>query len=114
MVYSGVILAIVSVANINSERGKEWIFWSWLTESFLSKIIAVATLLSISCSLVVVGVFWDYLEFAIPEPGRTRFQEEWDKLLKVIVVRQLCYKIAWLLAIMALLLLLFFVVAFGL
>jgi hypothetical protein len=114
MVYSGVTLAVVSVANIGSKSHDVEIWHGWVTEQGLSIAIASVILASIFFSLVVVGIFWSFLEFAVPAPGRRNYECEWEGLLKVLVVRQRCYQIAWLLAIFALLLLVFFVFAFGL
>jgi hypothetical protein len=120
MVYSGVTLAIVSVANINREgcSGKFWCAWLPSEECF-SVIIAVFILISIFCCLIVVGIFWGFLEYAIQpnEQGdgyRTDFRMEWDKLLKVVVVRQFYYQLAWLMSVFAWVLLLIFILTFGL
>jgi hypothetical protein len=114
MVYSGVTLAVVSVANIHPAAEHATMVGGWISERLYSAVIAIVIFASIFCSLVVVGIFWPFLHYAIAEPGRSDFDLEWRHLLKVLVVRQNCYQISWLLAVFALLLLVPFVFAFGL
>jgi len=120
MVYSGVTLAVVSVANIHPMPCYGMFWCAWLPdEELFSIVIAVFILLSIFCCLIVVGIFWGFLEYAIqPNPQRngyvTDFRTEWNKLLKVVVVRQFYYQCAWLMAVIAWLLLALFVLSFGL
>ena len=85
-----------------------------ITERCYSIVVAIVILGSIFCSLVVVGIYWPFLHYAIPEPGRAEFDREWQLILKVLVVRQHCYQVAWLLSVLALLLLVPFILTFGL
>lgn len=121
MVYSGVTLAVVSVANVHpADHCDGWRFicsWLW-TEATLSKIIAVCILFSILFCLIVVGIFWGFLEYAVKPEGlhgyQVDFRAEWEQLLKVVVVRQFYYQFAWLLAVVAWLFILLFVIGYGL
>ena len=114
MVYSGVTLAVLSVANIHESAEHAAILHGLITERCYSIVIAMFVLGSIFCSLIVVGIYWPFLHHAIPEPGRATFDAEWQLILKVLVVRQHCYQVAWLFSVLALLLLVPFVLAFGL
>jgi hypothetical protein len=118
MVYSGVTLAVVSVANIHRQRCAGWLC-RWLPDEETSSIIiACFILVSIFFCLIVVGIFWGFLEYAVVQDRRgqytTHYKEEWDRLLKVVVVRQFFYQFAWLLSVVAWVLLVIFVFSFGL
>jgi hypothetical protein len=114
MVYGGVTLAVLSVANLHSETTKETCF---------SVVIACFILVSILCCLNVVGIFWGFLEYAIrpplpggqgTEPYRATYKAEWDRLLEVVVVRQFYYQLGWFLSVISWVLLLIFILIFGL
>jgi hypothetical protein len=118
MVYGGVTLAVVSVANIHIEACHGWLC-RWLPdEKTFSIIIACFILVSIFSCLIVVGVFWGFLQYAVKEeqPGQytTHYKVEWDRLLQVVIVRQFFYQFAWLLSVIAWALLVIFVFSFGL
>jgi hypothetical protein len=118
MVYSGVTLAVVSVANIHKEACQGWLCCLLPDEKKFSIIIACFILVSIVFCLIVVGIFWGFLEYAIQQnqPGQytNHYKDEWDRLLKVVVVRQFFYQFAWLLSVIAWVLLVIFVFSFGL
>ena len=114
LVYGGITLAVIGVANSHLEAERATLLHGLITERCYSIVIAIVILASIFCNLIVVGIYWPFLSYAIPKPGREQFETEWQYLLKALAVRQACYQIAWLLAILALLLLVPFVLGFGL
>ena len=115
MVYSGIILAVVSVANIHHTDAVEHVFFGVMaSELGFSRLIAFISLGSIFCSLIVVGIFWGFLETAFSTPQEPDFQKEWTNLMKVLIIRQRFYQFAWLLSLFDLGLLVLFVNSFGL
>jgi hypothetical protein len=114
MVYSGVTLAVVGIANITSAEHNVVPPCGQPFDKILAEIIGLVMLASIFFSLIVVGIFWRFLEHAVPSPGVRRFDVEWEGLLRVLVVRQWCYQLAWLLAILAWALLVTYVTLYGL
>ena|SRR5215472_14331083 len=114
LVYSGLTLAVLGVANIHQKAEEATVLHGLISERGYSIVIAIVVLASIFCSLIVVGIYWQFLRYAIPEPNRFEYETEWNNLLNALVLRQNCYQIAWLLSILALLLLVPFVLVFGL
>jgi hypothetical protein len=114
LVYSGITLAVVGVANSHPKAEAATMLFGLISERGYSIGIAIVILASTLCSLIVVGIYWQFLRYAIPEPNRFEYETEWNILLNALVLRQACYQIAWLLSIVALLMLVPFVLVFGL
>lgn len=114
LVYSGITLAVLGLANSHQAAEDATVLFGLISERGYSIVIALVILGSILCSLIVVGIYWQFLRYAIPEQNRFAYEAEWNNLLNALVLRQNCYQIAWLLSILALLLLVPFVLVFGL
>jgi hypothetical protein len=105
MGYNGIILAVMTWAASEDHR------LDWLEKS-----IIFMTLISILCCLLVVGIFWGFLERAVGAPrtgaltngDRAAFADELADLRKVLALRQGAYQLAWWLASLVLLLMLCF------
>jgi len=56
--------------------------------------IVVMTIVSILACLLVVGVYWRFLEWVKPT-GSNRLEEELQLLRRVLIMREAAYQIAW-------------------
>ena len=76
LVYSGLTLAVLGVANIHQKAEEATVLHGLISERGYSIVIAIVVLASIFCSLIVVGIYWQFLRYAIPEPNRFEYETE--------------------------------------
>lgn len=90
MRYNGIILAVVSLfIRMGTEQRIHG----------LDLAIMLITLFSIMLCLLVVGIFWRFLELAFPASGTTNVDYEVSQLKCVLHLRETSYQLAWLLAV---------------
>jgi len=90
MRYNGIILAVISLfIRLGQEKQIHG----------LDLAIILITLFSIMLCLLVVGVFWRFLELAFPANGNMNLDEELTQLKSVLHMRETSYQLAWLFAV---------------
>ncbi|MCX7900332.1 MAG: hypothetical protein N2444_09675 [Methylocystis sp.] len=95
MQYNGIILAVVGIF-LQAKPS---------TESPLMAVpIGYLTIVSILFCLMVVGMFWRFLEYV--DPATNALETELNVIRRVLVLREACYQAAWWLSVFAGLLLL--------
>jgi hypothetical protein len=90
MRYNGIILAVVGLfVRLETQHGVHGIDLA----------IMLVTLFSIMLCLLVVGIFWRFLELAFPADGGRNIEFEIEQLKRVLHLRETSYQLAWLLAV---------------
>jgi hypothetical protein len=84
MRYNGIILAVIALM-VRTGQPLPGVASS----------IVLMTVGSILACLLVVGVYWRFLEWIDPQAGAHKMSTELDMLRRVLILREAAYQVAW-------------------
>lgn len=85
MRYNGIILAVIALMARTSNQQLPHVTY----------LIVLLTIGSIMACLLVVGVYWRFLEWVDPTNVNDKFSAELDLIRRVLILREACYQLAW-------------------
>jgi hypothetical protein len=84
MRYNGIVLAVIAVMVRQGQQLPGATYY-----------IVYMTIASIMACLLVVGVFWRFLDWVNPTAEGSKLSTELDMIRRVLVLREAAYQIAW-------------------